>query len=359
MIGALAWSCAVVGLCGLVVELANLRHFPLLRKTRAQRAHVAACVAMRDEEQNARACIEGLLQQPEIGAIVVCDDGSEDGTRAVLVELALREPRLRIVTRSGAGSKAAALALAANAAMTLPHSHLLFTDADVRLEPGCVAALLAYAERESADAVSAWPRVHTRSLADALLSPLVTALLLQVLPMQRLRAGDERCAAGNGQLFLVRSRAYARCGGHARNRAIVEDVALARALVRNGSRLALASAARIAWVSGYGSLRANVAGLGRSLFAGAGVPGCVAFALWQWWTLVLPLALLRVSPAAASSALAAAVLARIVLAARMRSGISSAFLAPAGAIVAGFGALLTAVAGSRNAISWRRTALRQ
>ncbi len=85
-------------------------------------------------------------------------------------------------------------------------------------------------------------------------SPLVPLFLLQALPLRAARCNaDARLCAGNGQLFLVDRRAYDRAGGHPAG-ALVEDVALARALKRSGARIALASAGAIASVAGYGSL---------------------------------------------------------------------------------------------------------
>jgi GT2 family glycosyltransferase len=356
VIAALAWICALVAVAGLCVQMANLRHFPSLRPKTLHEASIVACVAMRDEAENAPACIDALLEQREIVAVVACDDGSRDETRALLEAIAARDARVRLahLAPGSGGSKSAALAAAAAAARTVDHRYLLFTDADVRFEAGAAGALLERLRGEGVQAVAAWPRVRCEGFGDLLLAPMVTLFLLQALPMWRSRSGDPRFAAGNGQAFLVERAAYEACGGHARIDATVEDVALARNLVRGGSAVAFASAARIAYVRGYGSVRGGVEGLGRSLFAAAGLRGCAAFAAWQVAAFAAPFAFVTAVPAAAACGIGAAVAARILLAARMRQGALAVALAPFAATVAGLGALWTAIGAKRGALVWRR-----
>lgn len=350
---ALTWFCTSIAAAGIAVELRNLRRFPLLAPERSRAAReIVACVAMRDEAANARNCIASLLAQPEICAVVVCDDGSGDGTREILASIARCDPRVRLVCAQ-TDSKASALAEAARHAREIPHRYLLFTDADVRLGNGAAAALLAYRERERAEAVTAWPRVRAKTPADALLAPMVTLLLLQALPIWRARS-DSRCVAGNGQLFLIERAAYDACGGHAAIRECVEDVALAHALARSGAGIAFASAASIAQVAGYGSLQANLAGLGRSLYAGAGVAGCAAFALWQIAAFSVPFAaLFGRAWLAGSVGAACAIGARVLLALRMREPLAAAFAPPLSAVPAAIGAAIAGVRGASGAMRWR------
>lgn len=337
------------------MQLVNLRFYPKLRPRSLPERSIVACVAMRDEESNVRACVGGLLAQPEIGAVLVCDDGSRDRTAALLEELAARDERVLVLPLPNweGGSKAVALAIAGTYAASLPYGYLLFTDADVRLEAGAAGAMLARLRETKAQALTAWPRVRCARLGDVLLAPLVTLLLLQVLPMWRSREGDPRFVAGNGQLFLVESRAYRRCGGHVAIDTALEDVALARKLARCGYTVAFASAASIAAVYGYGSLRGAIAGLGRSLYAGSGIAGCAAFALWQAAAFALPYLLLPFTPLIAACAVAAGLVARVTLALRMDESAASVALAPAAATIAAVAAVASAFAGARGRLTWR------
>ncbi len=314
---------------------------------------------MRDEAANVHGWLESIARQPETGAIVACDDGSCDETQSYLREAAARDARVGVLAMpdGAGGSKAAALARAARCPPAQDYRYLLFTDADVRLETGAVAALLAQLRRSGAHALTAWPRVAPAGAGDRLFAPLLTLTLLQWLPMWR--AGDPRCTAGNGQLFLVEAEAYRRCGGHAVIDDVVEDVALARNLTRCGYTVAFASAADVARVAGYGSPRAAVAGLGRSLYAGGGIPACGLFACWQIVAFVLPYALLAVVPLPAAIAIAAGLAARLSLAARMRHTPASVALTPISAALAAIAAVAIALAGACGALTWRGRTVRR
>jgi Glycosyltransferase like family 2 len=346
-----AWTGAIAAVAGLIVECVNLRFFPALRPARGRDRSIVACLAVRDEARTVQKCIDGLLAQPEIEAVAVCDDRSRDATQIVLERLANANPRVWLarLPRGARGSKSAALAAAAQRAIGCDVPFLLFTDADVTFEFGAAGALLQRARECAAHAVSAWPRVRTRTVADTLLAPLVPELLLQVLPMWRSR--DPRCTAATGQALLVDRLAYVESGGHAQIESIVEDVALARRLRTHGYRVALASGARVLAVDGYGSMRAGWDGLGRSLF-GTGAGACAAYALWHALLAIAP-ALVRRDRLPAAVAFTAVIAARALQAERMSESPLTVGLAPASHAVAAIGAVRALVLGRRGVLRWR------
>ncbi len=95
---------------------------------------VSVIVAARNEAYNLADYLPALLEQDyPMFEVIVVDDGSEDGTRALLDELSLHYPRLRhsFVPRQARiiSSKKLALSLGIKAAR---YDYLLFTDADCR-----------------------------------------------------------------------------------------------------------------------------------------------------------------------------------------------------------------------------------
>ncbi|WP_228748025.1 glycosyltransferase [Bradyrhizobium sp. BR 10289] len=85
--------------------------------------------------------IASALAQDEVAEVIVVDDGSIDGTIAIV--RAMTDPRLRLMTNNSAG-----VSSARNLGARHASGHwLLFLDADDRLRPGAVAALLAAARR--------------------------------------------------------------------------------------------------------------------------------------------------------------------------------------------------------------------
>ena len=350
---AFAWCCTAVALAGLALELSNLAEFPLLRPAASREfGTVVACVAMRNAERDVRDCLTALLAQPEIAAIVVCDDHSTDATAAQLDAMCAASPRVRFVRDPGGHGKCAALAAAAREARALHPRFLLFTDADVRLGRGAAAALVAHAGVMGTAAVSAWPRTRAAGPWDGLFARTLMLFLLQALPMRRARrAADPRFAAANGQLFLIDTAVYERSGGHAAVGALVEDVALARALKAAGGRTALAGAAAIASTGGYGTLRGNVAGYGRSLRGAAGRAGAFAFAAWQLAAFVMPWLLLPFAPLPASLGVAAIVLAHGCVAQRTGDRWGWAASGTVGGVAAAGAALWCALGSGR--FVWR------
>lgn len=361
MIVAIAWACSAVAVAGLLLEVVNLAEFSNLRGGARCEGNVVACVAMRNEAPNVRGCIASLLGQEQVSAIVLCDDGSTDETFKLMCAAAEREPKIQVVRAAsdGAGSlrafgsKSRALAGCAKVAAKMPHTHLFFSDADVRLHNGAIASLLALGVERNVEAVSAWPKVIAASPWDAILAPVLVLFLLQALPLRAVRGRDRRFAAANGQLFLIDRAAYERCGGHGACPAEVEDVALARALRKAGARIALGNAAQVASVRGYGSLSSNIRGYGRSLYFGAGPTGTLAFSFWQTCAFVVPWVILPFARRPAIAGAVASLTARLLLEARMPISLAGALAVPLSGLCAAYAALASYLVGKRGEFSWR------
>jgi glycosyltransferase involved in cell wall biosynthesis len=85
--------------------------------------------------------IASALAQDEVTEVIVVDDGSTDDTVAIV--RAVNDPRLHLMTNDSAGVSSARNLGARHAS----GDWLVFLDADDRLRPGAVAALLAAARR--------------------------------------------------------------------------------------------------------------------------------------------------------------------------------------------------------------------
>jgi glycosyltransferase involved in cell wall biosynthesis len=124
---------------------------PDVAPTRPTSAPVAVIVPVRDGAALLGHQLEALAAQDHAGAwdLMVCDNGSTDGTAAVLARWAHRLPQLRVVDASAlTGAEAArnrGVAAAPEASM------LLFCDADDVVSPGWVRAMV--------DALDRWPIV--------------------------------------------------------------------------------------------------------------------------------------------------------------------------------------------------------
>ncbi|OKO89503.1 UDP-hexose transferase [Bradyrhizobium sp. NAS80.1] len=150
--------------------------------------------------------IASALAQREIAEVIVVDDGSTDGTAAIV--LGIRDPRLRLMTNDSAGVSAARNFGARHAS----GDWLLFLDADDRLRPGAVAALLV-AARSAPHAVFVYGDYNTIDSEGRQIGRR------DLLKGRRKPSGDvlARLAAGNfivnGGIALARAEAFRAIGG--------------------------------------------------------------------------------------------------------------------------------------------------
>ena len=276
-----ALSLAVLGLLGgkLVVLLTNLWWFPSLKHRNGPSTLLDApddqpitlLVPLRDEALRLPGTLPGLLAA---GAdeIVFLDDQSTDGSAELLHSLtAARPPGARPLVRvvPGAARPAgwvgktwacAQLADATNAEL------LVFCDADVELQPGALAAVVAEMDRQEADVFSVICRQRTVSWAERLLTPLITDVVLCLFPFGLLRAPAPSAATAEGMLLAFRRPAYEHLGGFAAVRSeLVEDVAIARLTRRRGLQLGLVLGGELVQARMYTGYRQIVNGLGRGL----------------------------------------------------------------------------------------------
>lgn len=254
----------------LAVLLVNLRLFPTLRRPAGPGtalADVALLVPARDELHRLPRTLPGLLGTDT--EIVFLDDRSTDGTAE---HLQTHAPAARVVRGrprppgwAGKTWACAQLAEATDAEV------LVFCDADVELADGAVEAVVREMRRQGADVFSVLPRQLVGSWSERLLTPLVTDVVLCLLPFPLLKAPAPSAAVANGSVLAFTRDAYRRVGGFEAVRdELVEDVAMARLTRRLGLRLGLALGGDLVRVRMYESHREVVLGLGRGLTAALG-----------------------------------------------------------------------------------------
>lgn len=280
---------AAAGFIGLkcAVVAANLAVFPVLRPVAREAVpagRVSLLVPARDEEDNLARSLPGLLAQPA-DEILVLDDGSRDATAEVVRKAADTDPRVRLLTGQPLpdgwmGKAWACHQLGREASGDV----LVFCDADVRLVPGALSAVLAEAERQRADVFSVFPRQRTGTPGERLLVPLIDDVLLSFLPHRLLDAPVPLAATANGQLLCFRRAAYDLLGGHASVRsAVVEDVRFAVRTRQAGLKLGLALGGDLVGARMYEGFDAAVDGFAKNVLAahGGSRPLLAASAAWH------------------------------------------------------------------------------
>jgi glycosyltransferase involved in cell wall biosynthesis len=197
---------------------------------------VSVIIPARDEEATLASCLESLIAQAGIAfEIIVVDDHSTDRTR----QIAASFPRVRAIeapplTAGWAGKNNAVTAGAREA-----HGRwLLFTDADTVHLPRSLARAIAEASRHGASMLSYSPEQIVESFCEKAVMPVIFAELAATYSPSRVRDPESPIAAANGQYILITREAYDAVGGHAAIAgAILEDMALARAVKRSGRKI--------------------------------------------------------------------------------------------------------------------------
>jgi len=232
---------------------------------------VVVVVAARDEAHGIERGLRSLLAQDLAKLrVVAVDDRSTDGTSDILRRVAAEDPRLEVVRveslPAGWLGKNHALARGASGRT---EEWILFTDADVVLEPTTLRrACRAVTEREL-DHLTAGPQVEAPSAGIAIFVGAFTTLFGLWLTPWRAARPDREEAMGIGAFNLVRRAAYEAVGGYAaiRNRPD-DDLRLGRAIKGSGFRQELASGRGLVRVEWYRSLAEAARGLEKNAFAG-------------------------------------------------------------------------------------------
>ena len=316
---------------------------------------VSVLVPARDEAATIAACVQALLAQ-DVAEILVLDDGSTDGTAAIARDAAARDPRVRVLPGTALpsgwlGKPHACTQLAAAATGEI----LVFVDADVLLTPAAVQACAALLDRCDLDLVAPHPRQVAQTAAERLVQPLLQWSVLTTLPLRLAeRSARPSLGAANGQFLAVRRETYERAGGHTAARdAVLDDLALLRAVKAAGGRGGFVDGSQLATCRMYRSWPELRDGYGKSLWAAFGTPGGAAAVVagLALAYLVPPLAALRGSRLGLAGYLAG--VAGRVITARATGGraVPDAFAHPVS--IAVFGYLTARSFAVRDRIRWK------
>src|SRR5271169_4433282 len=192
-------------------------------------------VPARNEADTIGAAIGSLLAQDYRGTfrIILVDDNSTDATSASagaapnlqLIRLDSKPPdwsgKLWALSRGIEDSRAPIV---------------LFTDADIVHDPRHLSALVAQLLRARLDLVSEMVRLNCASFAERALVPAFVYFFQMLYPFARVNSPGSRVAAAAGGTLLVRREALLRIGGvEAIKQALIDDVALAKAVKASGA----------------------------------------------------------------------------------------------------------------------------
>lgn len=276
---------------------------------------VAVVVPARDEAGVLPGTLPTVLAQryPGPAEVFLVDDGSSDGTGELARSLAAAVPDGLPLTVTSPGTPEAGwtgklwavrhgIALARRRGEV---EYLLLTDADIAHHPDSLRELVASARGGGLDLVSQMARLRVSTGWERLVVPAFVYFFCQLYPFRLVNRPRARKAAAAGGCVLLRADAAERAGVPERVRgAVIDDVALGRAVKRSGGRVWLGLADGVHSVRPYRGLGPLWAMVARSAYTqlrhsplvlAATVPGLVLVYL------VPPVWALAGSPAGAAA----------------------------------------------------------
>ncbi|MFR9792864.1 glycosyltransferase [Streptomyces sp. MB22_4] len=237
---------------------------------------VCVVVPARDEAAVLPASLPSLLAQeyPGRAEVFLVDDGSTDGTGELARALSERHGGLPLTVGSpgeppaGWTGKLWAVRHGIALARARDPEYLLLTDADIAHAPDSLRELVAAAHGGGFDVVSQMARLRVESRWERLVVPAFVYFFAQLYPFRRIgRKGSRTAAAAGGCVLLRAGTAEKARIPDAIRHAVIDDVALARAVKGAGGHVWLGLADRVDSVRPYPRLRDLWRMVSRSAYA--------------------------------------------------------------------------------------------
>lgn len=320
-----------------VIFLMTFINAQLIRAPRNGRdltANVAVLLPVRNEAANIVELVASLKAQAGISDLkfYFLDDDSEDDTAQLLTRETSDDARFKVLTGEALPAGWLGKPWALEQLRTqVKADYLVNIDADVRLEPRAVCAAVNLLIDRNLDFISPYPKQLAKSFGERVIQPLLHWSWLSTVPLRIAeKSSNSAFAVANGQFFVVRENSLASIGGFSAVKAeVLDDIELARALLRNGSHGTVVDGSQIATCQMYNSWPELKAGYGKSLWTAFGSKiGSIIAILFLFLTGILPFLGTLAGFSAGFFALELVIVSRII-AARVSGGrIIDAFLHP-------------------------------
>ncbi len=270
------------GLLSLFIEIFIFKKAPFLELINNQKpieTGLTIIIPTYNEEKNIRRCLNSLskIKRPSKKfKIIVVDDTSQDKTFEIATnlkkELFKNSKELEVIS-SGVRPNNKSW-LGKNWAChigSLRHDTewLLFIDADVVVEKNCIYNALHESYTNNIDLLSLAPKVNCNCLAEWMVQPIITSLLMIGFPISDTNDESNNTAFAAGPFMLFKSASYNKIDGHEGTyNEVVEDLALAKKIKENNLKLKFLIAIKDISINMYHDFSSLIEGWSKNWFLG-------------------------------------------------------------------------------------------
>ena len=295
---------------------------------------ISVIIPVRNESENALGLVETLKAQTNVERIeyIFVNDSSTDDTKALLLGAIAGDSRFSVVDAPALSEGWLGKPWAMQQGFMKSNGmNVICLDADVRLNPTAIAQAVQLLEKSALDFISPYPKQIAVTFAERAIQPLLQWSWLSTVPLRLAeKISIPSMAVANGQFFLVRRAALENIGGFTSIQAeVIDDMELARALIRAGSHGTVVDGSAIATTRMYSSFDEIRQGYGKSLWKAFGGKMGAGIAIgYLFITGIAPLLLTLASRPLGLFALELIILTRIMSALRAGGRISDSLLHP-------------------------------
>ena len=146
---------------------------------------------------------------------------------------------------------------------------ILFIDADVIIGKNCIFNALFKSFKEDIDLLSLAPKINCNCLAECMVQPIMSNLLMLGFPIFKTNASSNADSFAAGPFMLFKKKSYDLIGGHLGTyNEVVEDLALAKKIKSNNLKLNFSIAINDISLNMYRNLNLLIEGWSKNWFLG-------------------------------------------------------------------------------------------
>ena len=200
---------------------------------------VSVICPARDEADELESAMRSRLSDPSTDMeFILVDDRSTDATGAIMDRLAEEDSRVRVLHLTDLPDGWLGKVHAQHKALEVARGEwILFSDADVHLQPGLVSSAMAWARDQHADHVALIPRITEGPLLMRMCLAMMMIVLVAATRLWKANDDESDRAMGVGAFNLAKRSSLDKAGGMQQLRMeIADDVGLGTIIRESGGR---------------------------------------------------------------------------------------------------------------------------